>query len=408
MTNKTSIIPYNEYVIVDIETTGFSVEHCSITQIAALKIKDGNIVDSFNTYVKQNEPIPSFITRLTGITDQDTESGLSVADALYHFTEFTKTYPIIGHNVSFDYRFLDTNLVLTAGRNLNNPYLDTLRFSKELLPNLPSYKLDILGQYLNLTVDGHHNAVADTRLTYDLIVSLSSINNDFRGAFEDKIRVSVSKGSILNGKKVALKTKFKKINPRYLECVLADLHCQIWHALFPSAEILIINDKEYDILQQGDEFDDYYDNWKVKAKTRQINNSLKVYKESEIIDLMEIPYVEYKKSNGSYNLKAKEFISETDEFDENHSLYKKKCVFTGVLDKFDRKTAMQYVVNVGGYVQDCITKETDYLILGDNSFCKTIKDGKSTKMKRAEQLIEKGSNLQVIPETTFYHLLMNE
>ena len=101
-------------------------------------------------------------------------------------------------------------------------------------------------------------------------------------------------------------------------------------------------------------------------------------------------------------------MPDTDVFDEMHPLYQKRCVFTGQLDKFDRHTAMQYVANVGGICKNGVTKETNYLILGDNSYCASIKGGKSSKQKKAEDMILKGLDIKIIPETTFYQLLRNE
>ena len=70
-----------------------------------------------------------------------------------------------------------------------------------------------------------------------------------------------------------------------------------------------------------------------------------------------------------------------------------------------RKDAMQAVVNVGGKVGDNVTKETNYLILGNNDYCSTIKDGKSTKHKKAESLMLKCQDIAVIPENVFYQML---
>lgn len=69
-----------------------------------------------------------------------------------------------------------------------------------------------------------------------------------------------------------------------------------------------------------------------------------------------------------------------------------------------RKDAMQIVVDFGGIVENNVTKDT-YLILGNNDYCSTIKDGKSTKHKKAESLILKGQDIQILPENVFYDLI---
>lgn len=98
-------------------------------------------------------------------------------------------------------------------------------------------------------------------------------------------------------------------------------------------------------------------------------------------------------------------IVPTEEIDESHCLYGKVCVFTGELEKLSRSDAMQLVVNCGGAVKNNVTQTTNYLILGSNDFCSTIKDGKSTKQKKAEELKLRGFDIEIVSERTFYDML---
>jgi len=91
--------------------------------------------------------------------------------------------------------------------------------------------------------------------------------------------------------------------------------------------------------------------------------------------------------------------------DESNLIYDKECVFTGKLERIRREDAMQLVVNIGGRVSNNVTKRTNYLILGNNDYCKTIKGGKSNKQKKAEQLKLKGQDIEILSEQTFYELL---
>ena len=91
---------------------------------------------------------------------------------------------------------------------------------------------------------------------------------------------------------------------------------------------------------------------------------------------------------------------------KTHPLYGKVCVFTGKLELMSREQAAQLVVNLGGTCGNGVTKKTNYLILGNNDYCSTIKDGKSSKQKKAEQLILSGQDLQIIPEDVFYELVL--
>lgn len=86
-------------------------------------------------------------------------------------------------------------------------------------------------------------------------------------------------------------------------------------------------------------------------------------------------------------------------------LYGKVCVFTGKLDTLTRKDAAQLVADLGGICADGVTKKTNFLIMGTNEYCPTIVGGKSTKQKKAESLILKGADLQILTENVFLDML---
>lgn len=92
-------------------------------------------------------------------------------------------------------------------------------------------------------------------------------------------------------------------------------------------------------------------------------------------------------------------------FREDSPLFEKVVVFTGTLEKMTRREAMQLVADLGGINGDGITKKTNYLVLGNNDMCASIKDGKSTKQKKAEKYILAGADLDIISENVFYDML---
>lgn len=101
----------------------------------------------------------------------------------------------------------------------------------------------------------------------------------------------------------------------------------------------------------------------------------------------------------------KELVAAEGFEDPDSPLYRKVCVFTGTLENFSRKEAAQLVINIGGTVDDRVTKKTNFLILGNNDYCTSIKDGKSNKQKQAEKLIADGADLSIIPESVFLDIL---
>lgn len=91
--------------------------------------------------------------------------------------------------------------------------------------------------------------------------------------------------------------------------------------------------------------------------------------------------------------------------DPSNPLYGKHCVFTGKLQRFVRKDAAQIVCNIGGCCDNSVTKKTNFLIIGGLDDIPLVKDGKSTKMKKAEKLILDGQDLKILSESTFYDLI---
>lgn len=108
------------------------------------------------------------------------------------------------------------------------------------------------------------------------------------------------------------------------------------------------------------------------------------------------------------NARAANIVGDESKQDDNSPLYKRYCVFTGKLDKFSRQQAMQIVANIGGINEDNVTKKTNYLVLGNNDYCKSIKDGKSNKQKKAEKYKLEGQDIEIIPENVFYDMISEE
>nr|WP_318037294.1 exonuclease domain-containing protein [uncultured Faecalibacillus sp.] len=121
-------------------------------------------------------------------------------------------------------------------------------------------------------------------------------------------------------------------------------------------------------------------------------------------DGLKIDDIFAKRNYSSKNIDIHAIKPDNIEIDEDNFFYNKHCVFTGKLEKMIRKDAMQLVVNVGGILDNSVTKKTNYLILGNNDYCSSIKDGKSSKHKKAEKYKLEGQDIEIIDEDTFYNL----
>lgn len=281
-----------DFVIVDLETTGLDTYFDEIIEIGAVKVKNLEIIDTYQSFVKPEQEISSFITDLTGITNELVANAPKIDTVLPSFFNFTGNNLIVGHNVNFDINFIYD----VSNGNFTNDYIDTLRLSRKILPDLKHHRLKDLIKEFNIIPKNQHRAMDDCITTFEVYKNL---------------------------------------------CKLSD--------------------GAYDNIQ-------------------------KIKKSSNYIDLRTI-------------------IATDNDFNFDNPFYNKICVFTGVLEKFSRQEAAQLIVNLGGICANGVTKKTNYLILGNNDYCASIKDGKSSKHKKAEEYKLKGQDIEIITENVFYDML---
>lgn len=154
----------DSFVVLDIETTGFSPESHEITEIGALKVVEGQVVDHFSQLINPKVPIPENIVEITGITDDMVRTMPTIDRVMPDFIDFVEDLPIMGHNVSFDFSFLKTNAV-RLGLRFEKHALDTLLMARIFKPNLDSKSLTALCQYYNIDRDNAHRAYDDAKAT---------------------------------------------------------------------------------------------------------------------------------------------------------------------------------------------------------------------------------------------------
>jgi len=155
----------DETIVFDIETTGLSVQNCKITEIGAVKVKNGQIVDTFNTFVNPEVPIPEEIVELTSITDEMVADAPKTEEALTNFFDFVggNNKLLVAHNAGFDTGFI-RQAAEDCGMSFKNPYLDTVALSRYINPELKKHKLDILAEYYKLGDFNHHRASDDAAM----------------------------------------------------------------------------------------------------------------------------------------------------------------------------------------------------------------------------------------------------
>ena len=157
----------SDFVVFDIETTGFSPLNNKIIEIGAVKIRDGRIAEKFSAFVNPEEPIPFRITQLTSITDEDVMGAEKIEAVLPQFLEFCKDSVLVAHNASFDMGFIIENCK-RLGYPHDFTYVDTVGIARVLLPNQAKHTLDAVAKTLQVSLENHHRAVDDAGATAEI------------------------------------------------------------------------------------------------------------------------------------------------------------------------------------------------------------------------------------------------
>lgn len=304
-----------DYCVIDLETTGLDPSYDRIIEVAALRVRDGNVVAQFSQLVNPGISIDPYIAMLTGITDEMVRDAPSIEDVLPDFLDFVGDDILVGHNVPFDVNFIYDNEMRISGTHFQNDHINTVRLARKLHPELSSHTLGHLVDHLHIPFAAAHRALADCQMTNDL----------YRKLCEEAI------------------AKYDS----------ADAFCSLFRK-----------------------------QRKQKRSAPQEHRSLQAKNISVF----------------------KETLKEQD---DTHPLYGKTCVFTGRLDRMTRDVAQQLVLLMGGVPATGVTKNTNYLVLGCNDYCSSIKDGKSSKQKKAEKLRLDGADIQIISENVFYDMIFD-
>lgn len=286
----------NDYVVIDLETTGLDPKFDEIIEVAGIKYSCKKEVGRFHSLVKPDMKIDSFIEELTGISNEMLETAPALSLVLPDFLDFIGQNIVVGHNINFDINFIYDNAQYLSLPAFSNDFVDTMRLSRRLYKDMDNHKLLTLVDYLGVENPVEHRALSD--------------------------------------------------------CI--------------SAHQCFLKMKDY--VQAND-------------------ISLTAYWER-------------------YNSLSKTITPETDTFNPDSPIYGMSFAFTGKLERMTRKEAMQSVVNAGGICCDGVIASTNYLVIGNNDYCKSIKGGKSAKQKKAEKMRLSGYDIVTISESTFYDMLM--
>jgi DNA polymerase-3 subunit epsilon len=167
--------------VIDFETTGLSpAQGDRATEIAAVILQDGKVVDRYQSLMNAGAHIPSFIEALTGISNAMIRKAPTAAEVMQEVSDFVGDYPLVAHNASFDCKFWDAELARIS-RYRRQEFACSMLLSRRLLPHAPSHKLGVLVEFANLPVAGrYHRALADAEMAASLLLRLE---DELRGRY---------------------------------------------------------------------------------------------------------------------------------------------------------------------------------------------------------------------------------
>ena len=162
----------DSYVVFDVETTGLSAVYDTIIELAAVRLKNGEIVETFERFANPHHPLSSTTTELTGITDDMVKDAPEVADVVKDFSEFIGDSILVAHNAKFDMGFFYEASKKAGLPAVAYPVIDTLELARFIHPEMRNHRLNTLAKKYNIELTQHHRAIYDTEATAHLFLKL--------------------------------------------------------------------------------------------------------------------------------------------------------------------------------------------------------------------------------------------
>jgi DNA polymerase III epsilon subunit family exonuclease len=162
-----------EFIVFDTETTGAKPPYSRMTEIGCYKVRNGEIVDEFETLLNPQTPIPPFISDLTGITDRMVARAPLFSEIAADLLQFIGDAVLVAHNAAFDVKFLNAEIHrVYSGCKVANANLCTVRLSRKLLPDLTNHRLHTVAEYFSIPIYNRHRAAGDALATAKIFVNL--------------------------------------------------------------------------------------------------------------------------------------------------------------------------------------------------------------------------------------------
>lgn len=212
-----------EFVVFDVETTGLSAIYDTIIELAAVKIRDGEVIDTFESFANPHHRLSATTIELTGITDDMVQNAPEVHEVLQRFYEWTGDAIFVAHNASFDMGFLNVGLQKMGLGKSKNPVIDTLELARFLYPEFKNHRLNTLAKRFDIELTQHHRAIYDAEATGYLFLKMLKDAKEKGIGYHDQFNDNMGKGdaykrarpshcTLLVQNEVGLKNLFKLVS----------------------------------------------------------------------------------------------------------------------------------------------------------------------------------------------------
>ncbi|PSL42097.1 DNA polymerase-3 subunit alpha (Gram-positive type) [Planomicrobium soli] len=222
-----ALLEEETFVVFDLETTGLSAVYDTIIELAAVKIKGGNIIDKFESFANPHHPLSATTIDLTGITDDMVKNAPEVEEVIRKYHEWAGDHIMVAHNASFDMGFLYV-AYKKLGIDKKHATIDTLELARMLHPELKNHRLNTLAKKFGIELTQHHRAIYDTEATSYLLTHLLKEAHQKGIVYHDQINDHVGGGdsykrarpthcTLLAQNEEGLKNLFKLVSASHID-----------------------------------------------------------------------------------------------------------------------------------------------------------------------------------------------
>lgn len=351
----------NDYSIVDIEMTDFS-PYAEVIELGAVKVRNNQIIDTFDILIKPSCKIPTFITDLTGITNEMVETAPVLNEVIDDFLSFVGDDVIVGYNnASFDMCILYDSILKLRKEYFCNNYEDVLSVARRSLPQMENHRLETLCIYYGFDTKGNHRALADCYLIKQCYDKLYS-------DYGNEVFKNISKSSLgpmqYSSETLALK-EFETIVSFLLNHSFND----------DSIQIIRFWMNEHESLKKEFPF------YKLQEILAEYDNLKDIQSTKMNIQALLMP------------------VSNSNFYEEEIAFTNKHICLTGNFIYGTKLDVEKFILGQGGIIDKTIKKGTDYLIVGEAGNKNWAAENYGNKVKRAIELNNKGGHIKIIHET---------